>query len=137
MEAKLESSQSELGKSKAELDKAASEVGRSGADWEAAKQRLTRLELENERLRHDVERSQSTYGRSTLNSSQEMERIQERGEKAAADLRRAQAELRVTQADNERARAEAASLQEKVCLTFYFLFPRRTYMTRHIRSTHK
>lgn len=114
LEAKLESSQSELGKSKAELDKAASEVGRSGADWEAAKQRLTRLELENERLRHDIEKSSSTFGRGTLNSSQEIDRIQERAEKAATELRRAQAELRVTQADNERARAEAAALQEKV-----------------------
>lgn len=121
MEAKLESSQSELGKSKAELDKAASEVGRSGADWEAAKQRLARLELENERLRHDMERSQG-YGRGTLNSSQEMERIQERADKAAAELRRAQAELRVTQADNERARAEAATLQEKVIIIFFITF---------------
>ena len=113
LETKLESSQSELGKSKAELDKAASEVGRSGADWEAAKQRMARLELENEKLRHDIDR-QSTYGKSTLNSSQEMDRIQDRAEKAAAELRRAQTELRVTQAENERARAEAAALQEKV-----------------------
>ena len=54
------------------------------------------------------------YGRSTLNTSQEMERVQERADKTASELRRAQAELRVTQADNERARAEAATLQEKV-----------------------
>lgn len=58
LETRLESSQSELGKSKAELDKAASEVGRCGGDWEANKQRLARLELENERLRHELERSQ-------------------------------------------------------------------------------
>lgn len=114
LEAKLESSQSELGKSKAELDKAASEVGRSSGDWEAAKQRLTRLELENERLRHDVEKSQTTFGRSNLTSSQEMDRVHDRAEKSATELRRAQAELRVTQADNERARSEAAALQEKV-----------------------
>lgn len=55
---RLESSQSELGKSKAELDKASSDVGRSTGDWKANEQRLARLELENERLRHDLERSQ-------------------------------------------------------------------------------
>lgn len=58
LETRLESSQSELGKSKAELDRASTEVGRSCGDWEASKQRLARLELENERLRHDLERSQ-------------------------------------------------------------------------------
>lgn len=58
IESRLESSQSELGKSKAELDKAATEVGRCGSDWESNKQRLARLELENERLRHELERSQ-------------------------------------------------------------------------------
>lgn len=58
VETRLESSQSELGKSKAEYDKVATEVGRSSGDWEATKQRLARLELENERLRHDLERSQ-------------------------------------------------------------------------------
>lgn len=59
LESRLESSQSELGKSKAELDKATtSEVGRSTGDWKANEQRLARLELENERLRHDLERSQ-------------------------------------------------------------------------------
>lgn len=58
IEAKLECSQSELGKSKAELDKATTEVGRGSGDWEASKQRIARIELENERLRHDLERSQ-------------------------------------------------------------------------------
>lgn len=58
LETRLESSQSELGKSKAEYDKVSTEVGRSSGDWEASKQRLARLELENERLRHDLERSQ-------------------------------------------------------------------------------
>lgn len=58
LETRLESSQSELGKSKAELDKAAREVGSSTNDWESNKQRMARLELENERLRHDLERSQ-------------------------------------------------------------------------------
>lgn len=58
LESKLECSQSELGKSKAELDKATTEVGRGSGDWEASKQRIARLELENERLRHDLERSQ-------------------------------------------------------------------------------
>lgn len=58
LETRLESSQSELGKSKAELDKAASEVGRNCNEWETTKQRIARLELENERLRHDLERSQ-------------------------------------------------------------------------------
>lgn len=124
LETKLESSQSELGKSKAELDKAASEVGRSGADWEAAKQRLSRLELENERLRHEIEKSTSTTTASftrtahKYDSSPEVDRIQDRAEKTAQELRRAQAELRVTQADNERAKAEAAALQEKVIPLF-------------------
>lgn len=58
LESRLESSQSELGKSKAELDKASSDVGRSTGDWKATEQRLARLELENERLRHELERSQ-------------------------------------------------------------------------------
>lgn len=122
LESRLESSQSELGKSKAELDKAATEVGRSSSDWESSRQRLARLELENERLRHDLERSQvswtshvrfvlfnwnslwlcpfrfcqTTFGRSTMTSSQELDRVQERVEKTAAELRRNEAELRVT-----------------------------------------
>lgn len=58
LETRLESSQSELGKSKAEYDKVSGEVGRSTSDWEATKQRMTRLELENDRLRHELERSQ-------------------------------------------------------------------------------
>lgn len=118
LEAKLESSQSELGKSKAELDKAAHEVGRSGADWEAAKHRLTRLELENERLRHDLERAQSsTYvarSSSALGSTRDLDRNYDSGEKSGPELRRAQAELRVTQGDNERIKSELTALQEKV-----------------------
>lgn len=66
IESRLESSQSELGKSKAELDKAATEVGRCGSDWESNKQRLARLELENERLRHELERSQVNVRRITF-----------------------------------------------------------------------
>lgn len=115
LESKLECSQSELGKSKAELDKAANEVGRSSGDWEASKQRIARLELENERLRHELERSQvdryksqdvqkslssldfqTTFGRSTLTTSQELDRAQERADKTSAELRRTEAELRVT-----------------------------------------
>lgn len=61
LETRLESSQSELGKSKAEFDKVSGEVGRSSGDWEASKQRLARLELENERLRHELERSQVIF----------------------------------------------------------------------------
>lgn len=59
-------------------------------------------------------RSQTTFGRSTLNTSQELDRIQEKADKTAAELRRAQAELRVAQVDNERARSEATGAQEKV-----------------------
>lgn len=40
---------------------------------------------------------QTTFGRNTMTTSQELDRAQERAEKAAADLRRTQAELRVTQ----------------------------------------
>lgn len=94
LETRLECSQSELGKSKAELDKAASEVGHRGADWEAAKQRLARLEMENDRLRHDLERSQTTFGRSTLSTSAELDRHIERADKASTELRRAQVSAR-------------------------------------------
>lgn len=40
---------------------------------------------------------QTTFGRTTLTTSQELERATERADKAAAELRRTQAELRVTQ----------------------------------------
>lgn len=40
--------------------------------------------------------------------------MQERADKTSSDLRRCQAELRVTQADSERARQEATALQEKL-----------------------
>lgn len=60
IESKLECSQSELGKSKAELDKAASDIGRIGS-WETTNQKVQRLELENDRLRGEVERSQAGY----------------------------------------------------------------------------
>lgn len=65
LETRLESSQSELGKSKAEFDKVSTEVGRTG-DWDAMRQRLARMELENERLRHDLERSQVRTGPTAL-----------------------------------------------------------------------
>lgn len=39
---------------------------------------------------------QTTFGRSTLTTSQELDRAQERADKTAADLRRTEAELRVT-----------------------------------------
>lgn len=57
LESKLECSQTELGRSKAELDKAATDIGRGG-DWDSTRQRIQRLEIENERLRNDLERSQ-------------------------------------------------------------------------------
>lgn len=40
---------------------------------------------------------QTTFGRTTLTTSQELDRATERADKAAAELRRTQAELRVTQ----------------------------------------
>ena len=61
LENKLESSQNELGKSKAELDKAATDIGRIG-NWETTNQKIQRLEIENERLRKDLERSEVGYG---------------------------------------------------------------------------
>ena len=89
LEAKLESSQSELGKSKAELDRVQGDAGKSSIEWESAKQRISRLEMENERLksenerlRLDFERSQTTYGRSQINVTQDAERLQERLDKA-------------------------------------------------------
>lgn len=39
---------------------------------------------------------QTTFGRSTLSTSQELDRAQERADKTAADLRRTETELRVT-----------------------------------------
>lgn len=44
-----------------------------------------------------IQMKQTTFGRNTMTTSQELDRAQERAEKAAADLRRTQAELRVTQ----------------------------------------
>lgn len=88
LEAKLESSQSELGKSKAELDRVQGDAGKSSVEWESAKQRISRYEMENERLksenerlRHDLDRSTSTFGRTQLNVTQEAERIQEKLDK--------------------------------------------------------
>lgn len=40
---------------------------------------------------------QTTFGRNTLSTSQELDRVQERADKTTAELRRTQAELRVTQ----------------------------------------
>lgn len=39
----------------------------------------------------------TTFGRTTMTTSQELDRAQERADKASAELRRTQAELRVTQ----------------------------------------
>lgn len=50
----------------------------------------------------------------TLSTSAELDRLQEKYDKTCADLRRAQAELRVVQSDNERVRSEEKSMQEKV-----------------------
>lgn len=58
LESRLECSQSELGKSKAELDRDVGRSTRLEGDWKANETKLTRLELENERLRHELERSQ-------------------------------------------------------------------------------
>ena len=91
LEAKLESSQSELGKSKAELDRVQGDAGKSSIEWESAKQRLSRYEMENERLRsendrlrHDLDRSQpssSAYGRPPVSVNQDTERLQDRLDK--------------------------------------------------------
>lgn len=40
---------------------------------------------------------QATFGRTTVSSSHELDRVQERADKTIAELRRTQAELRVTQ----------------------------------------
>lgn len=104
------------GKSKAELDKAM-EFGRRGDDYDTARQRIARLELENERLRQDLELAQAKttrFGSNIYSSTHELDRIHDRADKTSSDLRRCQAELRVTQADSERARAEAQALQEKL-----------------------
>lgn len=73
----------------AELDRVTGDAGKSSVEWESAKQRLSRLEMENERLksenerlRSDLDRSQSTFGRSQMNVTQEAERIQERLDKS-------------------------------------------------------
>jgi peptidoglycan hydrolase CwlO-like protein len=53
MESRLDASQSELGKCKAELEKTQSEVGKTSSEWESHRQRVTKTELENERLKVD------------------------------------------------------------------------------------
>lgn len=60
LESKLECSQSELGKSKADFEKASVDIGRHG-NWETTQtinQKIQRLEIENDRLRGELERSQ-------------------------------------------------------------------------------
>lgn len=47
-------------------------------------------------MKFDFNFMQTTFGRSTLTTSQELDRAQERADKTAADLRRTEAELRVT-----------------------------------------
>lgn len=149
LEAKLECSQSELGKSKAELDKVAGEAGGRTGDWEAARQRLARLEIENERLRSELDRAQAQLDRAQTPSllgissssnllsgatattgvmavrggaggtspsgpggiAQELERLQERSDRNAQDLRRAQAELRLANSERDRLRGNSDSLQ--------------------------
>lgn len=44
-----------------------------------------------------INKLKTTFGRTTMTTSQELDRAQERADKAAAELRRTQAELRVTQ----------------------------------------
>lgn len=43
-----------------------------------------------------IQFSQTTFGRSTLTTSQELDRATERADKTSAELRRTEAELRVT-----------------------------------------
>ena len=53
-ETKLEQSQSELGKTKAELDKIHNDVGRNYGDSEALRARCSKLEMDLERLRVNI-----------------------------------------------------------------------------------
>lgn len=141
LEAKLECSQSELGKSKAELDKVAGEAGGRSGDWEAARQRLARMEIENERLRSELDRAAASTAMCSGSSSNlllatattgvmavrggaggtspsgpggmvgELERLQERSDRSASELRRAQAELRLANSERDRLRGNSDSLQ--------------------------
>lgn len=102
LEAKLESANlgggyHELGRSRSDIEKSGLDSGSRGSNWDISNQRLQRLEVENERLRCELERSQHVFGRTTMSTSQEVDRVQERADKAIAELRRTQAELRVTQ----------------------------------------
>ena len=56
LEAKLEYSQSELGKLKAELDKSSSDQNFKYNDYNDGRQKITKLELEIERLRQENDR---------------------------------------------------------------------------------
>jgi chromosome segregation ATPase len=56
LEAKLEYSQSELGKLKAELDKTSSDQNFRCNDYNDGRQKITKLELEIERLRQENDR---------------------------------------------------------------------------------
>lgn len=70
LESKLECSQSELGKSKVELDKAATDIGRIG-NWDTnINQKIQRLEIENDRLRGELERSQVGVRRNSFDALQ-------------------------------------------------------------------
>ncbi|TMW41166.1 hypothetical protein DOY81_013754 [Sarcophaga bullata] len=66
------------------------------------------MQLEEQTTLH-----KTTFGRTTLTTSQELDRAQERADKAAAELRRTQAELRVTQKSSIQFKLQRVQLLER------------------------
>ncbi|KAF8792131.1 ERC protein 2 like protein [Argiope bruennichi] len=121
IEVKLENSQSELGQARAELEKMQSEMMKLQSESDRSRSEFARLALENERMREqsgrlksDLDRSQTTFGKSSMYQLDDYERLQDRLEKAQTELRRVQAEYRMHQAEQDRARGEVEQLQEKI-----------------------
>ena len=76
-----------------------------------------RVDLPYGRSRSPDPRSDPSYG---TRVAVEVADLQDKLEKAQADLRRSQAELRLNQGDYERSHVELEQMQEKVNSTFGF-----------------
>ena len=137
LEAKLEYSQAELGKSKAEVDKYHVDTGSRYGDYTDWRQKLTkadieidRLRQENDRLHMELDRMRDmppppAYGLRDRSRSPEpgyasrsvhveVAELKDKLEQTQTELRRTQAELRLNTGDYERSHVELEQMQEKV-----------------------